>query len=169
MSFGDHPLDHSRPRRRLVDRSLPIVVPGDEEGGLEVVGSKQVQQVVGVDVRTIIVRQPNHTIAGAVVDVGSVRDGAQHWTRNVRSGGPRGSVVRVASPKPAKTVWRSAVFLSRSTETRWAAALASGADLVVVSGAALGVAVSAGSSASSSTASSEGCLTAVGGETVILL
>lgn len=167
MSFGDHPLDHSRPRRRLIDRSLPIVVPGDEEGGLEVVGSKQVQQVVGVDVRTIIVRQPNHTIAGAVVDVGSVRDGAQHWTRNVGSGGPRGSVVRVASPKPAKTVWRSAVLLSRSAETRWAAALASGADLVVISGAALGV--SAGSSASSSTASSEGCLTAVGGETVSLL
>ena len=55
MAFGAHPSDYRRPRVRLVvDLSFAIAVSRDEECCFCVVFFKQVENMIGVDVRSIV-------------------------------------------------------------------------------------------------------------------
>jgi len=99
MSLGVCSLDGRSPRKSgIVDLPLSVVVSSDEEGCLSIVLLQYVQDMLGIDVRAVIVSNGNGSSHCAVVDTSStIKDITELGSRNSRSTGTRWNLVVVAS------------------------------------------------------------------------
>jgi hypothetical protein len=62
MSTGNHTFDHIRPGRSwIIDLAFTDVVASNKERGFRIVGSIEIQKLVGVNVRAIVISDDNRT------------------------------------------------------------------------------------------------------------
>jgi hypothetical protein len=62
MSIGNHTFDHIRPGRGwIIDLAFADVVASNKERGFRIVGSIEIQKLVGVNVRAIVISDGNRT------------------------------------------------------------------------------------------------------------
>lgn len=110
VAFGDHTLDQSRIRRRLVNRAFVQVVASHEESRLESIRLQDVEQLTGIHKRTIVVRQRHNIVLYTVIDVTVVGHFSQQRSRIVQSCGSSRGMTRVAGAKSELTIWVCAIF-----------------------------------------------------------
>ena len=90
MAFGDHTLDNIGVDRGSIYCALPQIITGDKECGLESVAFQDIQQLVRVEVWSIVISQSHHIIRDAVVDVVVVGDLSKQRSRVVECSRPCG-------------------------------------------------------------------------------
>jgi len=116
MALSNHTAEDGRVWSRLViDLTLSVVNTSDEEGGLSVVRGKDVKEVAGVEVWSIIVGESDLALGVTDIDVGSIWDGTLVVTDNTRGVCAGRGGISIAAAKVEKTVRRLAVNCSRST------------------------------------------------------
>lgn len=86
MSFIVCSFDCGSPRESsIINLSLAVVVASDEECGFGVVLLQDIQDMLSVDVRPVIIRDSNGSCHGAIIDAGStIRDITKLGSRNGR-------------------------------------------------------------------------------------
>ena len=99
MSFIICSFDSRGPRKSgVVNLSLTVVVTRDEKGGFGIVLLQHVQDMLGVDVRTVIVSNGNGSSHCAIIDSSStIQNITELGSRNSRSASARWNLVVVAS------------------------------------------------------------------------
>lgn len=132
MTLGKHSLDNRAPCSSSVNRTLSVVVTGDEEGCLEAVGCKFVKKIAGVKIRTIVISQGDITRVIAVVDILTIGNTSKNWASNAGSRSTGRSKTGVTSTVSNKTIWGPAVVLGGTAVTCRTAALAVATDSTVV-------------------------------------
>jgi len=99
MSLVVCSLDGRSPRKSgIINLSFSVVVASDEESCLSIVLLQYVQDMLGIDVRAVIVSNGNGSSHCAIVDTSStIQDVTKLGSRNGRSTGTRWDLVVVAS------------------------------------------------------------------------
>ena len=138
MALGNHPLDNGWIWCRDIDGSFGKIIPRHEECCLETELFENIQHLVGILVRSVIVGQRDNTWLNAVVDIIVVGDFAQRWSRVVDGRRPGRRVVRVTPPKVELAIFRiRAVILAGATPARARTAFAGSTFLIIVCRSAL--------------------------------
>ena len=88
MAFVYHAFDKRGVGIRRIDGAFPLVVAGDEEGGVEVVCFEDVEESASVEVGPVVIGEGDGVGEGAVVDVGGVGDVAELGPHISHCGGP---------------------------------------------------------------------------------
>ena len=85
MSFVDHPLNYRRIWRSSINLTLSKVVTSDKEGCMEPERLQGVEELASIKIRSIIISQSHDTLLGTVINVLSIGNRSQQWTRIVDS------------------------------------------------------------------------------------
>jgi hypothetical protein len=116
VALGDHAANNVCPARGRVDGALVVVDTGDEERGFETVLSELVEDLVGVDVRPIIVSDGYSSRVLAGIDTATtVRNVALLRARIVASACATGSLVGIACWTVFEQAIRSRAMVSACT------------------------------------------------------
>jgi hypothetical protein len=99
MSFVVCSLDRRSPREGgVIDLSLSIVVASNEEGGFGIVLLQYIQDMLGVDVWTVIISNGNGSSHCAIIDTSStIQNFTELGSRNSRSASSGWDLVIVTS------------------------------------------------------------------------
>lgn len=118
MALSNHTLQHSGPGLGLVVNGAFVDVDtGDKESGLEAVGGELVQDVVGVDVGTVIVGDGDGARFNTVVDaLATVGNGTQLGAGDFPRGSSGWKLVSITAGAVLKlTVRRHAILVADAT------------------------------------------------------
>lgn len=121
MSLVVCSLDGRSPRKSgIVDLSLTVIVASNEESCLSIVLLQYVQDMLGVDVRAVIVSNGNGTSHCAIVDTSStIQDVTKLGSRNGRSASARWDFVVVASRCEVELTSRCGTVVSAFATPAW--------------------------------------------------
>lgn len=144
MAIGDHAADDGRvPRAGVLDLALGAIVTDDEEGGLDLVGLEDVEELGGVDVGAVVKGQGHLALVDALGDVDAVRDVAESWAGDARRVAAGGDLVSVAGGSVRElAAGGTAVLAAGAANTVFTAAQSGAADGVASRRAALGAGAS---------------------------
>jgi hypothetical protein len=121
MSFVVCSLDRRSPRKSsIVNFSLSIVVASNEEGGFSVVLLQYIQDMLGVDVWTVIISNGNGSSHCAIVDTSStIQDFTELRSRNSRSASAGWDLVVVTSRSKVELASRCRTVVCTFTTPAW--------------------------------------------------
>ena len=77
MTFGNHALDDRRIGSRSVNRTFSEVIAGNEKGCVETELLEDIEELAGIKVWAIVVRQSHDVVFNAVINIVVVRDTAE--------------------------------------------------------------------------------------------
>ena len=140
MALGDHAADDGRvPRAGVLDLAFGAIVADDEEGGLNLVGLEDVEELAGVDVGAVVKGQGHLALLDALGDVDAVGDVAESWARDARRVAAGGDLVSVAGgPVRELAAGGTAVLAAGAANPVFAAAQPGATDGVAARRTALG-------------------------------
>lgn len=104
VALGNHSLDNGWIWLSLVNWSLVQVVAGHEKGSLETVCLQDIQELICIQVWTIVVGQSYDICFSTIIDIVVVCNFAKQGSRVIQSGRASRSVARVAGTESELTV-----------------------------------------------------------------
>lgn len=110
MAFGDHALEQRRIRSGCIDGAFVRVVPRDEKRGVKAELFQRVEQLAGIVIGAIIVRQGDHVVFDAIHDVVVIRQFSQFGSGVIDGGPARRGFIRIAHTEQKLTIWIRAII-----------------------------------------------------------